>query len=62
MSSKHNADMGGFLNTRTCPVCGKTFYVHATDTWAYKSYNKQKKRPAYFCSWHCLRAFQKMGD
>ena len=37
-----------------CPDC--------VNSWAYKSYNKQKKRRAYFCSWHCLRAFQKMGD
>jgi hypothetical protein len=62
MSSKYNVEIEGFLKSRTCPVCGKTFYVHAMDTWTYKTYNKQKKGSADFCSWHCLRAFQKMGD
>lgn len=39
-------------NMETCPICKKAFYVSSSQ-WAYKDNHK------YFCSWHCLRKYQK---
>lgn len=62
MRSKKYADMGGLICTKTCPICGKIFYVLDPGAWAYRSYSRKQKRTAYLCSWHCLRAYQKTGD
>lgn len=42
------------LTPRTCPMCGKEFYVPSSD-WAYQ--NQYKHITNYFCSWKCLRAW-----
>lgn len=40
---------------RKCPICGKIFGVLDADKWAYKDGKPMK----YFCSWTCLRKWQK---
>lgn len=40
---------------RKCPICGKVFGVLDADKWAYKDGKPMK----YFCSWTCLRKWQK---
>lgn len=41
------------LNERHCSLCNKLFYPNVVDEWAYRQDGK------LFCSWHCLRAYQK---
>ena len=43
---------------KTCPVCKKEFYVLDVGIWAYKKKNK-KGHNRYFCSWTCMRAWEK---
>ena len=55
---------------RSCPVCGKQFFVSELGGWAYKRYlYKAVKDPgntndkAWFCSWSCLREYDRIhGD
>lgn len=51
---------------RTCPQCGKRFYVAELGDWAYKRYlqgtaesNYGKNQKVWFCSWHCIRAYDR---
>lgn len=39
---------------KLCPICGKVFYVHDAEVWAYKAGYSWSKR-TYFCSWGCMR-------
>ena len=47
-------------STRICPVCMKEFFIPDIEQWAYKHWetNKKKKR-IYFCSWGCMRKYEK---
>lgn len=47
--------MGGV--TKSCPICGKTFYIPCLNEWAYRRY--AKTGDLHFCSWHCLREYEK---
>lgn len=38
---------------KKCHECGKLFISHDPDNWAYK------KNGYMFCSWHCLRDFER---
>ena len=38
---------------RKCPMCGKEFVTRNALEWAYRRNNK------VFCSWHCLREYDK---
>ena len=38
---------------RKCPMCGKEFFVRDANDWVYK------RNSQYFCSWHCLRNYEK---
>ena len=47
-----------------CPVCGKQFRVDQPASWKYvknkrRGHNKYKR--IYFCSWKCVREFEKRG-
>ena len=42
--------------SRICGCCGKTFSVFYPDLWRYK---RGDKVLSYFCSWSCLRKFDK---
>ena len=50
---------------KTCPQCGKTFNVLYVDEWAYRrdvavpTRKTPKPKRLIFCSWGCLRAFDK---
>ena len=39
---------------KKCPICGRIYVVHDTQTYAYKRHDK-KHKIYYFCSWGCLR-------
>ena len=49
----------------TCDLCGKPMYVPIKNEWAYKAPTPLRMRKPgmaevqYFCSWSCLRKFQK---
>ena len=45
------------LYPRKCKQCGKNF--EAGKEYAYKYQKYGKKKSWYFCSWHCLREFQR---
>lgn len=55
----HISAFGGAY--RTCPVCGKKWYVLEVDSWAYVRWTKKDKSgiPTAFCSWGCLRKWDK---
>ena len=38
---------------KTCPVCGKTFYVYDYNTYAY--HIRKNKSAVPVCSWGCVR-------
>lgn len=41
-----------------CKECNKLFYIASTE-WAYKvTQTNHDHSTKYFCSWHCLRAYQ----
>ena len=46
------------LSPRFCQMCGKEFYPPSAD-WAYK---EGKMKVKYFCSWGCLRQWEKEKD
>lgn len=39
-----------------CTQCGKDFDILYPDLWAYKTGSK------FFCSWHCLRAYERKEE
>ena len=41
---------------KTCPVCGKTFYVYDYSTYAYRI--RKNKSAVPVCSWGCVRAYE----
>lgn len=45
-----------FIYEKACTNCGRHFGVLHTDLWAYK------RGGSYFCSWKCLRAFEKSKE
>ena len=45
---------------KKCPQCGKNFYVNWTDQWVYKRFVDKAER--CFCSWKCVREFDKKGE
>ena len=45
------------LYPHKCKQCGKRF--EGAKEWAYKDVSKGMKRAIYFCSWRCLREFDK---
>lgn len=45
-----------FIYEKACTNCGRHFGVLHTDLWAYK------RGCSYFCSWKCLRAFDKSKE
>lgn len=46
---------------RDCPICGKPFFVCDIERWAYKRsvYMGDGGKRVHFCSWHCVREFDK---
>lgn len=46
---------------KDCPECGKPFPVGDVGNYAYKRYvsDNSVSHIAYFCSWSCLRKFDK---
>lgn len=42
-----------------CPICKKVFYTQTAE-WGYKVGSKKGK--IYFCTWGCLREFEKMRE
>ena len=49
--------MDKMLDELGCYECGKIFYVHNRNAWAYKKY--VGNRPKMFCSWKCLQICRK---
>lgn len=49
---------GGY---KTCPACGKTFYVIEPELWAYKheGHIAGADKREFLCSWSCLRKHEK---
>ena len=43
---------------RTCPVCGKRFWIMDAN-WSYKQVVKALKGTVWFCSWKCMRKYEK---
>ena len=53
-------DPGGVY--KTCPVCGKVFFVQEAEKWAYYRWGYTPTRAKYkvhICSWHCLRQWDR---
>lgn len=55
------SDLG--LREKKCDCCGKTFFL-TPDIWVYKKeFAINHKRPMkYFCSWGCLRKYEKARE
>ena len=49
-----------FVHEKDCPVCGKHFAMSRIDLWAYK--RQENHQDNYFCSWRCLRAYDKQKE
>lgn len=49
-----------FVHEKDCPVCGKHFAMSRIDLWAYK--RQENHQDNYFCSWSCLRAYDKQKE
>ena len=48
---------GNVVGYKTCPICGKLFYVPSAD-WAYRRVVRFKHKYIkieYYCKWSCLR-------
>lgn len=55
MSNFHKQTAEAWMyESRKCPICGKEFYP--SGRWAYKKLGK------YFCSWSCLRKWEKANE
>ena len=58
--------MFDLMTKRTCKTCGKTFYTTASG-WGYRiasdapqiTANKRKRHFKYFCSYHCMREYER---
>ena len=49
-----------FKHKAVCKVCGKNLWIPNMDIWAYKfSSTKTANKVNYFCSWSCMRYFEK---
>lgn len=52
-----------WLEQRVCAVCGKVFWPPDPGSWVYKrekwNTKKFKYRTIYFCSWGCLRKYER---
>ena len=46
------------LKERKCPICGKIFIIQDPKQYAYK--RGYEHTPKIFCSWTCLRKYDKM--
>ena len=58
MKDPDKKNLGIRYAKRICDSCGKTWMLRIdTDGWAYKL--PDKNHYAYFCSWGCLRAWEK---
>lgn len=44
---------------KKCKCCGKTFYTHVGNDWAYKIVVNKTHNTYFYCSWSCLRKAQK---
>ena len=42
--------------TRECPTCGKMFFIPVPDM---RAYRRDVKGGGFFCSWHCVRTWDK---
>lgn len=52
----HVSVLGGAY--RTCPTCGKIFFVTDCEAWAYRRWVKDSNnsgRRINFCKWSCMR-------
>lgn len=49
------------MSDRTCPVCGKIFFITSRDSWQYKMRQSVRGVRDYkvFCSYGCMRAYKK---
>lgn len=49
---------------KSCVVCGKQFTVWVDGDWAYRKYQGtgKKQKRLYFCTWSCLRAWEKENE
>ena len=54
------SDGTDWLGGKVCPVCGKQFAVLYPHLWRYK--RPRRSGEDYFCSWGCLRAWDKEGE
>ena len=60
MSEALRIDGTDWLGGKVCPVCGKQFAVLYPHLWRYK--RPKRSGEHYFCSWGCLRAWDKEGE
>ena len=53
-----------WIDERKCAICGKPFYPPVLGEWAYKKFRHPGHGTAmyYFCSWSCLRKFEKGAE
>lgn len=53
------------ISSRRCPICKKLFFINSYDEWAYARGSIRKdgggigKYRKLFCSWHCLREYDR---
>jgi len=48
---------------KTCPICGKYFFVPNCSDWVYKRWYKRRDwKIEYFCKWSCMRRYDKEHD
>lgn len=53
-------EKGGWCEDRTCRSCGKKFTVPQASIWQYKK--RRGKVTLYFCTWSCMRAFERKEE
>ena len=51
-----------FLGESKCSVCGRIFFYTSADDWAYKRMDNRHGKMKYFCSWTCLRIWEKKHE
>ena len=56
MSGRVSVIAGGAY--RTCPVCGRRWFVCDLDQWVFFRWKGAGQRD-YFCSWKCIREWDK---
>ena len=57
---QERSDGTDWLGGKVCPMCGKQFAVLYPHLWRYK--RPKRGGEHYFCSWGCLRAWDKEGE